>query len=69
MNKNRKIKRSLTTSLAVGMSVMMGAVPVYAAGSNKQNKYVSAVYASTQPSAIVPHATRPTAHRRMRASI
>ena len=32
MNKNRKIKRSLTTSLAVGMSVMMGAVPVYAAG-------------------------------------
>ena len=30
---NRKIKRSLTTSLAVGMSVMMGAVPVYAAGS------------------------------------
>ena len=31
MNKNRKIKRSLTTSLAVGMSVMMGAVPVYAA--------------------------------------
>lgn len=33
MNKNRKIKRSLTTSLAVGMSVMMGAVSVYAAGS------------------------------------
>lgn len=33
MNKNRKIKRSLTTSLAVGMSVMMGAAPVYAAGS------------------------------------
>ena len=33
MNKNRKIKRSLTTSLAVGMSDMMGAVPVYAAGS------------------------------------
>lgn len=33
MNKNRKIKHSLTTSLAVGMSVMMGAVPVYAAGS------------------------------------
>lgn len=33
MNKNRKIKRSLTTSLAVGMSVMMGAIPVYAAGS------------------------------------
>ena len=33
MNKNRKIKRSLTTSLPVGMSVMMGAVPVYAAGS------------------------------------
>lgn len=33
MNKNRKIKRSLTTSLAVGMSVMLGAVPVYAAGS------------------------------------
>lgn len=33
MNKNRKIKRSLTTSLAVGMSVMMGVVPVYAAGS------------------------------------
>ena len=33
MNKNRKIKRSLTSSLAVGMSVMMGAVPVYAAGS------------------------------------
>lgn len=33
MNKNRKIKRSLTTSLAVGTSVMMGAVPVYAAGS------------------------------------
>ena len=28
MNKNRKIKRGLTTSLAVGMSVMMGAVPV-----------------------------------------
>ncbi len=26
MNKNRKIKRGLTTSLAVGMSVMMGAV-------------------------------------------
>lgn len=33
MNKSRKIKCSLTTSLAVGMSVMMGAVPVYAAGS------------------------------------
>ena len=33
MNKNRKINRSLTTSLAVGMSVMVGAVPVYAAGS------------------------------------
>lgn len=32
MNKNRKIKRGLTTSLAVGMSVMMGAVPVFAAG-------------------------------------
>ena len=40
MNKNRKIKRSLTTSLAVGMSVMMGAVPVYAAGStDKQDVY------------------------------
>lgn len=40
MNKNRKIKRSLTTSLAVGMSVMMGAVPVYAAGStDTQNVY------------------------------
>ena len=34
MNKNRKIKRGLTTSLAVGMSVMMGAVPVYAAGTS-----------------------------------
>ena len=33
MNKNRKIKRRLTTSLAVGMSVMMGAVPVFAADS------------------------------------
>lgn len=40
MNKNRKIKHSLTTSLAVGMSVMMGAVPVYAAGStDTQNVY------------------------------
>ncbi len=29
MNKNRKIKRGLTTSLAVGMSVVMGAVPVF----------------------------------------
>lgn len=34
MNKNRKIKRGLTTSLAVGMSVMMGVVPVYAAGTS-----------------------------------
>lgn len=34
MNKNRRIKRGLTTSLAVGMSVMMGAVPVYAAGTS-----------------------------------
>ena len=34
MNKNRKIKRGLTTSLAVGMSVMMGAVPVFAAGTS-----------------------------------
>ena len=41
MNKNRKIKRSLTTSLAVGMSVMMGAVPVYAAGStDTQDVYI-----------------------------
>ena len=34
MNKNRKIKRGLTTSLAVGMSVMMGTVPVFAAGTS-----------------------------------
>lgn len=34
MNKNRKTKRGLTTSLAVGMSVMMGAVPVFAAGTS-----------------------------------
>ena len=40
MNKNRKIKRTLTTSLAVGMSVMMGAVPVYAAGSSSTDKAV-----------------------------
>ena len=40
MNKNRKIKRTLTTSLAVGMSVMMGAVPVYAAGSSSIDKAV-----------------------------
>lgn len=31
MRENRKIKRGLTASLAVGMSVMMGAVPVCAA--------------------------------------
>lgn len=35
MNKNRKIKRGLTTSLAVGMSVMMGAVP----GLCRRNKF------------------------------
>ena len=37
MEKSRKdvrIKRGLTTSLAVGMSVMMGAVPVFAAGTS-----------------------------------
>ena len=37
MNKNRKIKRGLTTSLAVGMSVMVGAMPVYAASSDKKD--------------------------------
>ena len=31
MNRNSKIKRKLTASLAVGMSVMMSAVPVLAA--------------------------------------
>lgn len=39
MNRNSKlIKRGLTTSLAVGMSVMVGAMPVYAASSDKDNK-------------------------------
>ena len=37
MNRNSKlIKRGLTTSLAVGMSVMVGAMPVYAASSDKK---------------------------------
>ena len=40
MNKNRKIKRGLTTSLAVGMSVMMGAVPVFAAGTSSDTDAV-----------------------------
>ena len=49
MNKNRKIKRSLTTSLAVGMSVMMGAVPVYAAGStDTQDVYKKKRFMSMQ---------------------
>lgn len=34
MNKNRKIKRGLTTSMAVGMSVMLCAIPVCAAEGN-----------------------------------
>ena len=39
MNRNSKlIKRGLTTSLAVGMSVMVGAMPVYAASSDKKKK-------------------------------
>ena len=38
MNRNSKlIKRGLTTSLAVGMSVMVGAMPVYAASSDKKD--------------------------------
>ena len=44
MNKNRKIKRGLTTSLAVGMSVMMGAVPVFAAGTSSDADAIQAVY-------------------------
>ena len=34
MNKNRKIKRGFTTSVAVGMSVMLCAIPVCAAEEN-----------------------------------
>ena len=38
MNRNSKlITRGLTTSLAVGMSVMVGAMPVYAASSDKKD--------------------------------
>ena len=38
MNRNSKlIKRGLTTSLAVGMSVMVGAMPGYAASSDKKD--------------------------------
>lgn len=38
MNRNSKlIKRGLTTSLAVGMSVMVGAMPVYAASSDRKD--------------------------------
>lgn len=41
MNRNSKlVKRGLTTSLAVGMSVMVGAMPVYAAGADKDNNEV-----------------------------
>ena len=40
MNKNRKIKRSLTTSRAVGMSVMMGAGPVYAEAAQIRRMYI-----------------------------
>ena len=30
MNKNRKIKRKIAASVAVGMSVMMGVTPAFA---------------------------------------
>lgn len=39
MRGNRNIKRGLTASLAVGMSVMMGAVPVCAAAANGTDVY------------------------------
>lgn len=45
MNRNSKlIKRGLTTSLAVGMSVMVGAMPVCAAGSDKDSKDDKSLY-------------------------
>ena len=34
MNKNRKMKRKVAASVAVGMSVMMGVTPAFAANGN-----------------------------------
>lgn len=64
MNKNRKIKRGLTTSVAVGMSVLLCAVPVCAAetGNGTENGktvykeetvYVNADAAGTQKNVTV----------------
>ena len=58
MNKNRKIKRGLTTSLAVGMSVMMGAVPVFAAGTSSDADAVykeETVYVNADATGTIDH--------------
>ena len=60
MNKNRKIKRGLTTSLAVGMSVMMGAVPVFAAGTSSDADAVykeETVYVNADATGIIDEVT------------
>lgn len=60
MNKNRKIKRGLTTSLAVGMSVMMGAVPVFAAGTSSDADAVykeEAVYVNADATGTIDEVT------------
>lgn len=62
MNKNRKIKRGFTTSVAVGMSVMLCAIPVCAAEENgassgnvykEETVYVNADAAGTQKNVTV----------------
>ena len=37
MNKNRKIKRKIAASVAVGMSVMMGVTPAFAASGTSDS--------------------------------
>ena len=37
MNKNRKMKRKIAASVAVGMSVMMGVTPAFAASGTSDS--------------------------------
>ena len=38
MNKNRKMKRKIAASVAVGMSVMMGVTPAFAANGTSNSE-------------------------------
>ena len=54
MNKNRKMKRKVAASVAVGMSVMMGVTPAFAAsGTSDSDVYKEeTVYVNAKASQI-----------------